>query len=89
MVLFVLWLKGKRNTVILKKNSLVLKIQLMNVDQSRQVWELVDIDKYGVIDFQEFVITMVLVHAVEQGKNVPSEVPKIYIPPSKRALFFL
>ena len=54
-------------------------------DQLRQIWNLSDMDRDGLFDFEEYVVAMFLCDAVVQkGRPIPSELPATVVPPSKR-----
>ncbi|GAX23307.1 EH domain-containing protein 3 [Fistulifera solaris] len=56
-------------------------------DQLRQIWNLSDMDRDGLFDFDEYVVAMFLCDAVVQkGRPIPSELPASVVPPSKREL---
>lgn len=56
-------------------------------DQLRQIWNLSDIDRDGLLDMDEYVVAMFLCDAVDQkGRPIPSELPATVVPPSKREL---
>ena len=59
--------------------------------QLRQIWELADIDRDGMLDQDEFALAMFLserVH-VEEGQEIPQTLGPEYIPPSKKDLLFV
>lgn len=54
-------------------------------DQLRQIWNLSDMDRDGLFDFDEYVVAMFLCDAVVQkGRPIPTELPASVVPPSKR-----
>ncbi len=56
-------------------------------DQLRQIWNLSDMDRDGLFDFDEYVVAMFLCDAVVQkGRPIPSELPATVVPPSKREI---
>jgi len=56
-------------------------------EQLRQIWNLSDIDRDGLFDFDEYVVAMFLCDAViQKGRPIPADLPTSVIPPSKREL---
>lgn len=56
-------------------------------EQLRQIWNLSDIDRDGLFDFDEYVVAMFLCDAViQKGRPIPTELPSTVIPPKKRDL---
>jgi len=51
-----------------------------------KVWKLSDIDKDGMLDADEFALSMHLVGLKVEGHEIPSELPRHLIPPSKLSL---
>ncbi|CCD72162.1 Dynamin-type G domain-containing protein [Caenorhabditis elegans] len=49
-----------------------------------KVWKLADIDKDGQLDADEFALANYLINLKLEGHEIPSELPKHLIPPSKR-----
>ena len=52
--------------------------------QLGKVWTLSDIDQDGCLDRDEFALCMYLMESVAAGQEVPTSLPKNFIPPSKR-----
>jgi GTPase SAR1 family protein len=56
-------------------------------DHLRQIWNLSDMDRDGLFDFDEYVVAMFLCDAViQKGRPIPAELPASVVPPSKRHL---
>ncbi|KAL7567558.1 hypothetical protein ACA910_016975 [Epithemia clementina (nom. ined.)] len=56
-------------------------------EQLRQIWNLSDIDRDGLFDFDEYVVAMFLCDAVMQkGRPIPQELPTAVVPPRKREI---
>lgn len=56
-------------------------------EQLRMIWNLSDIDRDGLLDFDEYVVAMFLCDAVVQkGRPIPSELPSSVVPPMKREI---
>ncbi|CAO4380061.1 unnamed protein product [Caenorhabditis nigoni] len=51
-----------------------------------KVWKLADIDKDGQLDADEFALANYLINLKLEGHEIPSELPKHLIPPSKRGV---
>ena len=50
-----------------------------------RIWGLSDIDRDGMLDLEEFLLAMYLVATkLNNPQEVPNELPKHLIPPSKR-----
>jgi EH domain-containing protein 1 len=49
-----------------------------------KIWKLSDIDKDGMLDVDEFALSMHLVNVKLEGHDIPTELPDHLIPPSKR-----
>jgi len=70
-----------------------MKKELMNTGLSpeflHQIWELGDIDQDGKLDSDEYAVCMFLVDLVQNKviEDLPAQLPKRLIPPSKRYLF--
>lgn len=59
----------------------------LSKDQLRQIWNLSDIDRDGLMDHEEYVVAMFLCDAViQKGRPIPAELPTSVVPPSKRHL---
>ena len=56
----------------------------LNQAQLGSIWNLSDLDKDGCLDRVEFALCMYLMEEVAGGAEIPNELPKNYIPPSKR-----
>jgi hypothetical protein len=50
----------------------------------RAIWELVDFEKDGTLDSDEFALAMYLCQLVKAGEPVPTQLATKLIPPSKR-----
>eukprot|EP00559_Dactyliosolen_fragilissimus_P007204 CAMPEP_0184863682 /NCGR_PEP_ID=MMETSP0580-20130426/12150_1 /TAXON_ID=1118495 /ORGANISM="Dactyliosolen fragilissimus" /LENGTH=588 /DNA_ID=CAMNT_0027362151 /DNA_START=346 /DNA_END=2112 /DNA_ORIENTATION=+ len=56
-------------------------------EQLRQIWNLSDIDRDGLLDHHEYVVAMFLCDAViQKGRPIPQQLPSSIVPPSKREL---
>eukprot|EP00730_Choanoeca_flexa_P016534 TRINITY_DN7837_c0_g1_i4.p2 TRINITY_DN7837_c0_g1~~TRINITY_DN7837_c0_g1_i4.p2 ORF type:complete len:163 (+),score=50.47 TRINITY_DN7837_c0_g1_i4:1347-1835(+) len=51
-----------------------------------KIWVLSDIDQDGYLDEDEFCVAMHLCHQALSGKELPTKLPELTIPPSKRHL---
>ncbi|XP_051880829.1 EH domain-containing protein 3 isoform X2 [Pristis pectinata] len=51
-----------------------------------KIWKLADIDKDGMLDDEEFALANHLIKVKLEGHELPSEIPRHLIPPSKRKL---
>ncbi len=49
-----------------------------------KIWKLSDIDKDGMLDTDEFALSMHLVNIKLEGHDIPVELPEHLVPPSKR-----
>lgn len=49
-----------------------------------KIWTLSDVDRDGELDEDEFLLAMYLISVKKQNFEVPNELPKHLIPPSKR-----
>jgi EH domain-containing protein 1 len=49
-----------------------------------KVWKLADIDQDGQLDIDEFALAMHLIQVKMDGHDLPNELPRHLIPPSKR-----
>ena len=56
----------------------------LNQSQLGSIWTLSDLDKDGCLDRVEFALCMYLMEEVARGAEIQNELPKNYIPPSKR-----
>jgi EH domain-containing protein 1 len=52
--------------------------------QLRVIWDLADIDKDGALDAAEFAVACYLIESVQNGADLPQELPENVIPPQKR-----
>ena len=50
-----------------------------------KIWKLSDVDMDGFLDAEEFALAMHLVKIKSNGHDLPSELPKHLVPPSKRS----
>jgi len=50
----------------------------------RKIWELVDFEKQGKLDSDEFALALYLTEQVKKGKPLQDELPTPLVPPSKR-----
>ncbi|GCB69801.1 hypothetical protein scyTo_0012491 [Scyliorhinus torazame] len=51
-----------------------------------KIWKLADIDKDGMLDDEEFALANHLIKVKLEGHELPGEIPRHLIPPSKRKL---
>lgn len=59
----------------------------LSKEQLRQIWELSDVDRDGLLDHEEYVVAMFLCDAVTQSRrSIPEKLPWSVVPPSKRKL---
>uniref|UniRef100_A0AC34RBJ7 Uncharacterized protein n=1 Tax=Panagrolaimus sp. JU765 TaxID=591449 RepID=A0AC34RBJ7_9BILA len=49
-----------------------------------KVWKLADVDKDGFLDADEFALSEYLINLKLEGHELPAELPKHLIPPSKK-----
>uniref|UniRef100_A0A2P2I094 EH domain-containing protein 1-like n=1 Tax=Hirondellea gigas TaxID=1518452 RepID=A0A2P2I094_9CRUS len=49
-----------------------------------KVWKLSDLDKDGMLDIDEFALSMHLINVKLDGHDLPAELPEHLLPPSKR-----
>lgn len=49
-----------------------------------KIWTLSDIDRDGMLDLEEFLLAMYLISIKLRNFEVPNELPRHLIPPSKR-----
>lgn len=73
------------NFFISAAKSELMKSKLPNSVLAR-VWSLSDVDKDGSLDVDEFALAKYLVDLKLDGNELPSQLPKHLIPPSKRSL---
>jgi len=66
----------------------MVKSKLPNKELGK-IWNLSDIDKDGMFDSDEFALAMYLINLKLEGEEMPAELPKHLIPPSKRSGFNL
>jgi len=57
------------------------------IDVLRKIWDLVDFEKSGQLDCEEFALAMFLIERARGGDTIPDELPNVMIPPSKRKQF--
>lgn len=50
-----------------------------------KVWKLADTDKDGMLDNDEFALAMHLIKIKLEGHDLPDNLPKHLVPPSKRS----
>ena len=50
-----------------------------------KIWKLADVDQDGFLDAEEFALAMHLLKIKSDGHDLPSELPKHLVPPTKRA----
>lgn len=50
-----------------------------------KIWKLADVDKDGQLDSDEFALASYLINLKLEGHELPIELPKHLIPPSKRS----
>jgi len=61
----------------------MVKSKLPNTVLSK-IWKLADVDKDGMLDADEFALAKYLIDLKLEGHEMPAELPKHLIPPSKR-----
>jgi len=49
-----------------------------------KVWKLSDIDHDGMLDIDEFALSMHLINIKLDGHDLPADLPEHLVPPSKR-----
>jgi len=49
-----------------------------------RIWKLSDVDQDGMLDSDEFALSMHLINIKMEGHDLPSTLPEHLIPPSKR-----
>lgn len=49
-----------------------------------KIWKLADVDKDGMLDADEFSLANYLINLKLEGHEVPNELPRHLIPPSKK-----
>jgi len=49
-----------------------------------KIWKLADVDKDGMLDSEEFALAMHLMNVKLDGHDLPTELPKHLVPPTKR-----
>jgi len=64
----------------------VLMNSKLAVDKLGKIWDISDIDKDGSLDRDEFAVAMYLVYSCLEGEPLPSVLPPLLIPPSKRKI---
>ncbi|WBW73313.1 actin cortical patch component End3 [Schizosaccharomyces osmophilus] len=66
----------------------VLRSSRLDNEKLAKLWDLVDIDDDGQLDFDEFCIAMKIIFNIINGiyKDVPSNIPEELVPPSKQHL---
>ena len=52
-----------------------------------KVWRLADVDQDGMLDADEFALSMHLINIKLDGFDLPDDLPSHLIPPSKKRLF--
>ena len=50
-----------------------------------KIWKLADTDSDGMLDNEEFALAMHLIKVKVAGHEIPDDLPKHLIPPSKRS----
>ena len=73
---------GKVSGRIAKEH--MLKSKLPNSVLGK-IWKLADVDKDGMLDAEEFSLASYLINLKLEGHEVPNELPRHLIPPSKKA----
>ena len=53
-----------------------------------KIWKLSDVDKDGMLDADEFSLAMHLLNVKLDGHDLPGELPKHLMPPSKRGFWW-
>ena len=76
--------KGKITGSVAKKE--MVKSRLPNPVLAK-VWRLADVDQDGMLDADEFALSMHLINIKLDGFDLPDELPGHLIPPSKKRLF--
>ena len=51
-----------------------------------KIWKLADVDKDGFLDADEFALANYLINLKLEGHELPTDLPKHLIPPSKKDL---
>jgi len=61
----------------------------IGIDHLRKIWELVDFEKDGKLDMEEFALALWLTEKVKMGEEIPQDkqLPYRMIPPGKRRQF--
>lgn len=49
-----------------------------------KIWKLSDVDKDGYLDKDEFALAMHLINVKLQGNDIPEDLPKHLVPPTKK-----
>lgn len=76
--------KGKITGSVAKKE--MVKSRLPNPVLAK-VWRLADVDQDGMLDADEFALSMHLINIKLDGFDLPDDLPSHLIPPSKKRLF--
>lgn len=72
---------GKVSGAMAKKE--MVKSKLPNTVLGK-IWKLADVDKDGFLDDEEFALANHLIKVKLEGHELPAELPKHLVPPSKR-----
>jgi len=73
---------GKLSGAVAKQE--MIKSKLPN-NVLGKIWKMADVDKDGFLDSDEFALAMHLISIKTSGFDLPTELPKHLVPPSKRA----
>merc|ERR1712042_116655 len=76
--------KGKITGSVAKKE--MVKSRLPNPVLAK-VWRLADVDQDGMLDADEFALSMHLINIKLDGFDLPDDLPSHLVPPSKKKLF--
>lgn len=76
--------KGKITGSVAKKE--MVKSRLPNPVLAK-IWRLADVDQDGMLDAEEFALSMHLINIKLDGFDLPDDLPSHLVPPSKKRLF--
>lgn len=77
-MIFFCHLASKAKAEMLKSN---LPAKILN-----KIWNMSDIDRDGMLDRDEFALAMYLVSVTLKNYDLPEQLPRHLLPPSKRAI---